>query len=413
MAIGANASTVDEGCTARETARVAAMIGRMDIANAVLENLPAVQAALRAKSAREAALSGVPGTASLKSAPIAEPELKVRTNAGVTASNGDAEAKEQQLREQQLREQQNAAQEALVRQATMAKVNDTLKFTDASTQSREKTPQQTMAEEASAKLAAKDATKTAVVAPAAQTPPVPATKSAAQTDNTPVERVAAQPERTPAPAATDATHSAAAPAVSDAAPNAASATTGSNAVAPITTSNAPVAATTAPPVTGAPPVAAAPREAAPAGPADSTNDGGGVAAQSADAPAPEANTGLPSQELQRTSSADDAMASDSGGVFAGGYQNTSLKSSDAKAPDASTSTTMQQPGQQLSRVDSATMSMPLTGQQLARSDGKSSIVNANSGNSGNSGNSANSASTLSTASTAERVRAAKAAFGFK
>ncbi|HEX5865954.1 MAG TPA: hypothetical protein VF014_17140, partial [Casimicrobiaceae bacterium] len=45
IGIGANASTVDEGCSARETARVAAMIGRMDVANAILDNLPIVQAA--------------------------------------------------------------------------------------------------------------------------------------------------------------------------------------------------------------------------------------------------------------------------------------------------------------------------------------------------------------------------------
>src|SRR6202040_3635236 len=58
-------------------------------------------------------------------------------------------------REAALRAQQNVAQEALIRQATMAKVNDTLKFTDAESQGREKTPQQIMAEEATAKLAAK------------------------------------------------------------------------------------------------------------------------------------------------------------------------------------------------------------------------------------------------------------------
>lgn len=34
----------------------------------------------------------------------------------------------------------------------MAKVNDTLKFTDATTQANEKTPQETMAEEAAQKL---------------------------------------------------------------------------------------------------------------------------------------------------------------------------------------------------------------------------------------------------------------------
>ena len=43
FAIGANTSTVDPGCTARETARIAAMLGRMDIANAVLENTSVVR----------------------------------------------------------------------------------------------------------------------------------------------------------------------------------------------------------------------------------------------------------------------------------------------------------------------------------------------------------------------------------
>ena len=55
FAVGANTSTVDPGCTARETARIAAMLGRMDIANAVLENTSVVQEALKARAARMAA----------------------------------------------------------------------------------------------------------------------------------------------------------------------------------------------------------------------------------------------------------------------------------------------------------------------------------------------------------------------
>jgi hypothetical protein len=148
MSIGGNASTVDENCTARETARVAAMIGRMDIANAVLENLPGVQAALRARAAREAALTGQVGTAPLRSAPGPDADPRMKTSQQV-ATNAETAVKEAALREQQ-----KAAQEALVRQATMAKVNDTLRFTDATNQNREKTPQQAMAEEAAAKLVA-------------------------------------------------------------------------------------------------------------------------------------------------------------------------------------------------------------------------------------------------------------------
>lgn len=135
--IGGNTSTVDEGCTARETARVAAMIGRMDIANAVLENLPAVQAALRAKAAREGIInaprSEAPGPTPATTAPVRP-------------------APSPEGREAALREQQRLAQEALTRQATMAKANDTIKFTDAATQGNEKTPQELMAEEASRNL---------------------------------------------------------------------------------------------------------------------------------------------------------------------------------------------------------------------------------------------------------------------
>ena len=49
-AIGANASTVDYGCEQREGARIAAMMGRMDIANAILEDMEVVKNALKNKS---------------------------------------------------------------------------------------------------------------------------------------------------------------------------------------------------------------------------------------------------------------------------------------------------------------------------------------------------------------------------
>jgi hypothetical protein len=142
IGIGANASTVDEGCSARETARVAAMIGRMDVANAVLENLPIVQAAMKAKATRDAL-----------SLPAPKAEVGT-TTAPAQLSPPPTPVQTQEQREAALKEQQRLAQEALQRQATMAKINDTLTFTDASTQLREKTPQQVMAEEATKKLAA-------------------------------------------------------------------------------------------------------------------------------------------------------------------------------------------------------------------------------------------------------------------
>ncbi len=50
-----NTSTVDKGCEQRETARIAAMLGRTDIANAVLENISIVKEALAARDKAEAA----------------------------------------------------------------------------------------------------------------------------------------------------------------------------------------------------------------------------------------------------------------------------------------------------------------------------------------------------------------------
>jgi hypothetical protein len=143
ISVGANASTVDEGCSARETARIAAMVGRMDIANAILDNLPIVQAAMKAKAAREA-LALPPKSAETSA-----------TTAPAQSSPAPVPVQTQAQREAALKEQQQLAQGALQRQATMAKLNDTLKFTDVTTQASEKTPQQAMAEEANKLLAAK------------------------------------------------------------------------------------------------------------------------------------------------------------------------------------------------------------------------------------------------------------------
>jgi hypothetical protein len=151
LGVGGNTSTVDENCTARETARVAAMLGRMDIANAILENLPAVQAALKAKAAREIMerpRTEAPGPTPATTSPLRE-DPKIQANRAAAKAQRELE---QATREAALQEQQNQAQEALVRQATMAKVNDTLKFTDATTQGNDKTPQEIMAEEATKKL---------------------------------------------------------------------------------------------------------------------------------------------------------------------------------------------------------------------------------------------------------------------
>ena len=74
FAIGANASTVDKGCEARETARIAAMLGRMDIADAVLEHIGVVEEALKAKAEREGADSAmaVPAAPAAPVNPVAQ-----------------------------------------------------------------------------------------------------------------------------------------------------------------------------------------------------------------------------------------------------------------------------------------------------------------------------------------------------
>ena len=142
FAVGANTSTVDPGCTARETARIAAMLGRMDIANAVLENTSVVQEALKAKAARQAAEQAPPPVARLD-APVQSVPAPVQSVPAPVQSTPNRE-----IEAARLSEQQRFAVEALKRKATMDKVYDTLTFTDAVSQGSEKTPQQAMAEEA-------------------------------------------------------------------------------------------------------------------------------------------------------------------------------------------------------------------------------------------------------------------------
>lgn len=48
-AVMGNMSKVDEGCEERETARIAALMGRMDIANLIIENTEVYQRALKRK----------------------------------------------------------------------------------------------------------------------------------------------------------------------------------------------------------------------------------------------------------------------------------------------------------------------------------------------------------------------------
>ena len=146
FAIGANASTVDKGCEARETARIAAMLGRMDIANAVLEHIGVVEEALKAKAEREAAKkAAINASPPAQTAPAAQRQQPKQP----APSEADAETA-------RLAEQQKLASATFQRKATMEKVNDTFTFTTGANQ--EKTPQQTMAEEAAqqqAELAAR------------------------------------------------------------------------------------------------------------------------------------------------------------------------------------------------------------------------------------------------------------------
>ncbi len=144
FAIGANASTVDKGCEARETARIAAMLGRMDIANAVLEHIGVVEEALKAKAERDAA----------KQAAMAAPAAPARVAPAAQQQQQQQKQptpSEMELETARLAEQQKLAVAALQRKATMEKVNDTITFTNAANQ--EKSAQQTMAEEAMQKQA--------------------------------------------------------------------------------------------------------------------------------------------------------------------------------------------------------------------------------------------------------------------
>ncbi len=150
FAIGANASTVDKGCEARETARVAAMLGRMDIANAVLEHISVVEEALKAKAERDAAKQAammVPA-APARAAPAAQQQPQRQQQ---QQQQTQPTPSEMELETARLAEQQKLAVAALQRKATMDKVNDTISFTTAANQ--EKTPQQTMAEEVAQKQA--------------------------------------------------------------------------------------------------------------------------------------------------------------------------------------------------------------------------------------------------------------------
>lgn len=70
----ANMSQESDRCNAREEARIAALAGRMEIANAIIEEFPAYQAALKAKQERAAAQK----KAELAPTPVASvPAMKV------------------------------------------------------------------------------------------------------------------------------------------------------------------------------------------------------------------------------------------------------------------------------------------------------------------------------------------------
>ncbi len=194
LAVGGNFSSVDKGCEARETARVAAMIGRMDVANAVLENMSLVIDAMKARDEREA---------------VAQREAE---KVAIARRDAAAERTAREQESQAMRAQQQAGIDALTRQATMAKTNDTLTFTGKLTHGEEKTPQQVMAEETTARQAAAASTVAAdaprVAAPAPQVI-VPSAPQAAMTPpaTAPVGAPASQPAATPvaAPVAAPAT----------------------------------------------------------------------------------------------------------------------------------------------------------------------------------------------------------------
>jgi hypothetical protein len=74
--LAGNMSKVDEGCEERETARIAALMGRMDIANLVLEEMAVVK---RAKERRAQAQPAQQPAKKAEVAPIAQPQLVAAT----------------------------------------------------------------------------------------------------------------------------------------------------------------------------------------------------------------------------------------------------------------------------------------------------------------------------------------------
>jgi len=189
FSVGANTSTVDKGCEMRETARVAAMLGRMDVANAVLENIAIVQDALKARTSREK--KGEQPTA---------------------AAAANVSAADKQSDRQQMAAQAKAGQEALKRQSTMAAVYNTIRYSTAATQSDAKSDQVKMAEEAMARLeeaqkvAAREAAaraegmRTATSQPDQQPAVVPASTPAIQANPATSPRADMSSADVPAPA---------------------------------------------------------------------------------------------------------------------------------------------------------------------------------------------------------------------
>ena len=186
MSVGANVSTVDKGCEARETARIAAMLGRMDVANAVLENMDVVMSAMKARADRDARAA----TAADAVAANARLSRDAETAALQAARNREAEA---------MQAQQQAGIDALGRQATMQKVNDTLTFTGKLTNGEEKTPQQLMAEQLAARPAAATVGPGAPAALASTTPAPPAPAGACASRGSRAGGYRGKPRNDPAP----------------------------------------------------------------------------------------------------------------------------------------------------------------------------------------------------------------------
>ena len=216
LAVGGNVSTVDKACEARETARVAAMLGRMDVANAILENMDVVVAALKAKSARDAselerssaaqaqAQRANTANAALAQAMHAQEADNVRFVEQAAREQAAAALRSQQAARDReadaMRAQQQVGVEALSRQATMAKVNDTLTFTGKLTHGEEKTAQQMMAADLVAKQqaaeterAAADAARANVASTQTDSPKLLAQTPAKSDAQSPAAPLAAMP----------------------------------------------------------------------------------------------------------------------------------------------------------------------------------------------------------------------------